>query len=146
VSTNTHGSARVIEEHSCRAGDWVSDRRSYALAWGLPTGALLAAVFAPPPIRALVCSAALVWMGAACLINARRCGRTHCHFTGPFFLLSAVAVLAHGLGLLSLGPNGWTWLGATVVIGTALLWFASEALGGQYLRRGTSRSSEAPRP
>lgn len=79
-------------------------------------------------------------MGAACLLNARRCGRTHCHFTGPFFLLVALAVLAHGFGLLPLGPHGWTWLGAVIVIGTALLWSGSEMLAGRYLHRTTSQS------
>jgi hypothetical protein len=28
-------------------------------------------------------------MGAACLINARRCGRLHCHLTGPLFVFGA---------------------------------------------------------
>lgn len=135
-----NGGAGMVEEHSCRERDWVSDRRSYALAWGLPTTAILAAALAPVPVRTLVWSAALVWMGAACLANARRCGRTHCYLTGPFFLLSAGAVLAHGSGLLPLGPHGWAWLGGTVAIGAALLWFVSEALGGRYVRRRVPRS------
>jgi hypothetical protein len=130
-----HDGAGTVEECSCREKDWVGDRRSCTLAWGLPTVALLVAVFAPASVRTLVWPAALVWMGAACLANARRCGRTHCYLTGPFFLLAAVAVLAHGSGLPPLGPNGWAWLGGAVAIGTALLWSASETLRDRYVRR-----------
>ena len=75
-------------------------------------------------------------MGAACLANARRCGRTHCHLTGPFFLVMATAVLSYRVGLLPLGPHGWIWLGVAIAAGTALLWFVSEALPGRYLRQG----------
>ncbi len=117
----------------CQARDWIGDFRSYALAWGLPTVALVATAFAPPPIRTPVWFISLVWMGAACLLNARRCGRTHCHLTGPFFLVMATAVLLHGVGLLSLGRYGWMWLGATTAVGAALLWSVSEALLGRYL-------------
>ena len=125
-----------MAENACgQARDWVGDFRSYALAWGLPTVALVVTVFAPPPVRTLVWPISLVWMGAACLANARRCGRTHCHLTGPFFLVMAMAVLSYGVGLLPLGPRGWTWLGATIAAGTALLWPVSEALVGRYLGR-----------
>ena len=94
-----------------------------------------AIIGAPPPIRTPAWVLFLVWMGAACLANARRCGRTHCHLTGPFFLVMAAAVLAHGAGLLPLGRYGWAWLGATTAAGAALLWSASEALLGRYLPR-----------
>src|SRR3989442_15948432 len=32
-------------------------------------------------------------MGIACVVNAVRCGRVHCYFTGPFLLLLAAASL-----------------------------------------------------
>ena len=49
------------------------------------------------------------WMGVACLLNARRCGRMRCHFTGPFFLAMAVASLLFSLGALPLGSEGWAF-------------------------------------
>ena len=52
------------------------------------------------------CTEALAWMGAACLANARRCGRMHCFFTGPFFLAMAALALAVGLDIVSLGAAG----------------------------------------
>ncbi len=116
--------------------DWVSGPASYAIAWGLPSAAMVAAIWAAPGLRAGVWAAALVWMGTACLVNARRCGRVHCRFTGPFFLVMAVVVVLHGLGAISLGPRGWAWIGIAIALGTAAIWILSERLWGRY-RGGT---------
>jgi hypothetical protein len=115
----------------------VAGARSYTLAWGLPSAALVAAVFMAPATRTLVWTGALAWMGLACLANALRCGRLHCYLTGPFFLFMAGASLLHGLGILWLGPRGWLWLGLTIVVGGfGLLWYLPERLWGKYARRG----------
>ncbi len=120
--------------------DWVTGRRSYALAWGIPTVALLVGIVLPAPVRTVVWSTALVWMGVACIVNALRCGRLHCYLTGPFFLLMAMIVALHGLGVLWLGPNGWWWLGLTlVVVGGGLLWYLPERLWGRYRGRPSQR-------
>src|SRR5712692_292735 len=55
--------------------------------------------------------------GAACLVNARRCRRLHCFYTGPSYLLGALASLLYGLRILPLGQHGWDWiLGTTVAV------------------------------
>jgi hypothetical protein len=92
------------------------------------------------PERSLVAvwPLALLWMGVACLWNAARCGRVHCYFTGPFFLLLALLSLLHGLGIVSLGPNGWQGIGVALLVGGCLLACAPELLLGRY-RRGRSR-------
>jgi len=43
------------------------------------------------------------WMGVGCVINAARCGRLHCYFTGPMFLLGALAIFLVGFEYLDLG-------------------------------------------
>ncbi len=116
--------------------DWVAGRASYILAWGLPSAAMIAAIWAAPGLRAIAWTAALVWMGTACLVNARRCGRVHCRFTGPFFLVMAVVVALHGLGSIPLGPWGWAWIAIAIALGTAAIWILSERLMGRY-RGGT---------
>jgi hypothetical protein len=58
--------------------DWLAGASSYTFAWGLPHIAIVAALFAPVPPLAAVWIIALAWMGSACLMNARRCGRVHC--------------------------------------------------------------------
>ena len=119
--------------------DWFVDFRSYVIAWGIPTAALVAGILIAPPARTIIWSTALIWMGAACIVNALRCGRIHCYLTGPFFLLMAIVVLLHGFEILWLGPNGWLWLGLTlVVVGWGLLVYLPERLLGKY----STRSSE----
>src|SRR5262245_25679638 len=91
-----------------RAGDWAGNWRSLARLWGIPAAAMALAALLDPGVRAVIWSAALVWMGGACIANARRCGRTHCRFTGPFYMVMAALVVAHVTGLLPIGDQGWT--------------------------------------
>lgn len=114
------------------AKDWVGDRRTFALAWGLPVIALIAGSYADAPTRTVIWVAALIWMGAACLANARRCGRTHCRYTGPFYLLLTVPVALHGFGVVPLGPYGWWILGAAILFGGKIIWWATESAWGKF--------------
>ena len=93
---------------------------------------MLAAAFIEASVRAGLWTAMLIWMGAACLVNFRRCGRTHCLYTGPFFLLMAACVVAYAIDLLPLGPYGWAILGAVTVMGNALIWWGTERLVGRF--------------
>ena len=118
------------------AKDWAGDARAYALAWGVPSLAVIAASFANGPARTAVWVMALIWMGTACLTNARRCGRTHCRYTGPFYLVLIVPVLLHGIGLVPLGPYAWWILGATILLGGKIIWWATEAVWGKFSASG----------
>jgi hypothetical protein len=115
--------------------DWAGSRLVLALVWGLPAAAMLLALLLEPGLRAVVWIAMLVWMGLACLANARRCGRTHCRYTGPFFLAMAGLVAVYAVGALPLGNQPWLVLGTLVVVGNALIWWGSERLLGTHLRR-----------
>jgi hypothetical protein len=68
----------------------------------------------------------------ACLVNARRCGRRHCFYTGPLFLLAALASLLYGLGVLPLGANGWGWIVGIAVVGSLFFCCVLEELLGKY--------------
>jgi hypothetical protein len=92
---------------------------------------LIATMLGPLP-RAAIWAAALIWMGGACIANARRCGRTHCRFTGPFYLLMAALVVAHAAGVLPTGDQGWVILGVATIAGTAVLWWGSERIWGLF--------------
>jgi len=85
--------------------------------------------------RAVVWAACLGVMGVACLVNASRCGRVHCYFTGPFLIVMALAALSYGLGAPALGRAGWNWIGGVTVVGAVLLSCVPELLFGRYLRR-----------
>jgi len=92
--------------------DWVGGVHTHVLAWGIPYCAIAAGLFVEVPARAVIWTIALAWMGTACILNARRCGRTHCQFTGPYYLGMIVPVGVLGLGIVSAGFAGWLALGA----------------------------------
>jgi len=120
--------------------DWAGDGLTLAAVWGFPAAAMLAATLLEPTLRAVVWAAMLIWMGGACIANARRCGRTHCRYTGPFFVFMAGIVAAYVTGIAPLGPNGWEILGLTTVVGNGLIWWGSERLLGTFRRRSDLRS------
>jgi hypothetical protein len=120
----------------CGSKDWAGRWTSLVGLWGIPAAAMLAAMLLEPAFRAIVWPTALIWMGGACLANARWCRRTHCRFTGPFYLLMAALVIAYAAGLVPIGDRGWAILGAVVIVGTAVLWWGSERIWGVFwLRR-----------
>lgn len=127
-----------------RARDWASDGRALAGLWGAPAVAMLMALWLGPTWRAVVWTVMLVWMGVACLMNARRCSRTHCRVTGPFFLAMAGLVVAYAAGLAPFGPHGWSMLGAIILGGFIGLWWGSERLWGAYRPMGGKPSSGEP--
>ena len=124
-----------METESANKRDWVGNTRSFALAWVIPSAAMVGAVFTPTPIRTVVWIGALIWMGAACLANASRCGRMHCYFTGPFFLLMALVTGLHGFKVVNLGAEGWVWLGTMIAVGGFGLWWVPERAWGKFTAR-----------
>ena len=112
--------------------DWVSSVHSYLLAWSIPTAGMFAALFLPVPIRVVVWIVALIWMGTACILNARRCKRTHCRYTGPYYLAMTAPVVALGLGIVSAGIYAWVVLGVLIVAGSKLIWWTTERAWGEF--------------
>lgn len=82
--------------------------------------------------RTVIWTIALGWMGAACLLNARRCGRTHCWYTGPFYLFMILPVLTVGSGIVQVGPYGWFLLAAVIILGSKIIWWLTERAWGRF--------------
>lgn len=124
--------ATVTEANTAR--DWVQNADAMFLLWGLPATIMLLTVCCTGGgwVITITWTLALVVMGGACLINARRCGRRHCYFTGPFFLFMALTSFAYGVSWLPLGAHGWLYIGAVTLIGGGLLFVAPEWLWGRY--------------
>ncbi len=91
--------------------------------------------------RTATWTAALGVLGVACIANAVRCGRIHCYLTGPFFLAMALAALLYGLGIVSLGRNGWNLLSRIVLVGGLALCCLPEWFLGKYWRRRARKVS-----
>ena len=93
--------------------------------WGLPI-ALLLAGGAWPQHGVWLWVIAFAIMGAGCLINLARCGRTHCYVTGPVFLLAALWSLLSAFGVVKMHAN---LLILAVVVVTLLAHVAEIPLG-----------------
>ena len=105
------------------------------LIWGVPIAVLVVSVQLGGIYAAIAWPLALGFMGVACLLNARRCGRVHCFLTGPFFLMLALLSLLYGFGRLDLGTRGWSWLSLTLLAGALVLTCIPEWIFGRYVRR-----------
>ena len=122
----------MAEEPSSK--DWAGSWRGLALIWGLPAVLMVASASLAATPRGLVWTLMLLFMGAACLANVRRCNRTHCRYTGPFLILMAAFVALYTLGLLPLGGNAWGLLAIIAFGGSAILCCLSELMWGRYQR------------
>ena len=113
---------------SC-GSDLVRGRQRIFL-WDLPVA--IAVLGWLTPWRWVVWAVALFWMGMACLLNARGCGRVHCTFTGPLFLVLGLVALARILGWISPAPV-WLW---SIAAGGTIAAFVPEWCGKRYWSGG----------
>ena len=112
--------------------DWLRSPRTNLLAWWIPQAAMLAGLFIPVPVRTVIWIIALIWMGTACILNARRCGRTHCRYTGPYYLAMIAPVLVLASGMVSADLYGWLVLGALILGGSKIIWWTTELAWGKF--------------
>lgn len=117
--------------------DLVASKRVSLIVWKLPLAVFMVGFFADPMARAVLWTVSLGVAGAGCLVNAARCGRVHCYFTGPLFLIGAGVSLAHGVGLVSLSAMWWIGTGVAVILGGCALTLLPERVWGKYRRRNS---------
>jgi hypothetical protein len=75
---------------------------------------------------------ALLVMGVGCLVNASRCGRLHCYFTGPLYLLGALYVALSAFGMVVLRPG----LFLIILLALSCLAQCAEIFLGKYRKKG----------
>jgi hypothetical protein len=112
--------------------DWLRSPRTNLLAWWIPQAAMLAGLFVPAPVRAVIWIIALIWMGTACILNASRCGRTHCRYTGPYYLAMIAPVIVLASAIVSAGFYGWLVLGVLILARSKIVWWATERAWGKF--------------
>ena len=112
--------------------DWLADPFTKALAWRLPLVVIFAALLVPVPARVGIWAVAFAWMGTACVLNYRRCGRIHCRYTGPYYLAMIVPVLALGIAPVLIPITGWLAIAVAIPIGSKLIWWATERAWGKF--------------
>jgi len=114
------------------SGDWLSSWQTNLVAWWIPQAVILAGLLVPVSVRAALWIIALLWMGTACILNARRCGRTHCRYTGPYYLAMVAPVLVLASGAVSVDFYGWLVLGFLILAGSKIIWWATERAWGKF--------------
>jgi len=116
--------------------DVMSSGLRMLLLYGLPVLAIyLSGHLGDRRIAMIVWPVAFLIMGVACVANARRCGRVHCYFTGPLFLVASVLSALHGWSVIDLGPRAWDLIGYGTFGLALVLYFAPEAVWGRYYRK-----------
>ena len=98
------------------------------MLWCIPTLVVIVGAFVPS-VRAGLWIPSFAIMGVACLVNARGCGRVHCHVTGPLFLIAALATAIDALGVVAIGS---AFILVAVAVGT-LFAYSLEWLRGKYV-------------
>lgn len=125
---------------STASADLVGDKRAHFLLWRLPWIAVVASLLLKDSsLKAGIWTTAFTQMGVACIANASGCGRMHCFFTGPFYLLAAVASYLRGTGRLAIP---WPAIAGLTCVGVCALWWGPERLWGKYAGQ-TSRITAA---
>jgi hypothetical protein len=71
-----------------------------------------------------------LWIGIACFINGKRCGRVHCKIDGILLPLLGLAGILNLIGVLSFGWD--VYLNVLVVI--VILSFVPECFGIRYIK------------
>lgn len=106
------------------------------ILWCIPIalGAAASIAVSSSRIIAATWAVAFTWMGVGCLLNARRCNRLHCYFSGPILLLGAMAVGLLASGVISLRPHAISNT-ISITLALALLSFVPETIWGRYRRR-----------
>jgi hypothetical protein len=109
--------------------DLISSKLAWLL-WYIPLAVFLVGTFWEKG-RVWAWPPALLVAGISCVVNAKRCGRFHCRFTGPLYLLGALAALLSGCGIV---PLRWEWILAVILSGSVLA-FVPEWIGRKYTAR-----------
>ena len=118
----------------CRSSD-LTLGASAILLWWLPIAALIVGANWPN-LRLLLWIPALLIMGAACSVNAARCGRVHCYVTGPLCLFAALYVILCAFHLAPMQPG----ILLDSVLAIAVLAYLAEFPLGKYRKPAADAS------
>lgn len=117
---------------------------SFLWIWGLPAALVFFANAARHAhwlsfvAAGLLMTFSVAWIGIACYINGRRCGRAHCVIDGYLLPLLAVLGVLNVAGVTAISWQSYLNIFALIVV----LSFVPECFGAKYLRRGMRAPAE----
>lgn len=117
-----------------RAKDWSAQFAGRVIWWVIPAliGVAASSFTRSPEQTGFVFAGVFAWAGTGCVLNAWRCGRLHCFFSGPALWVGAIGAALVGFNVLPAAHDL-----NYVVLGTVALVVASrlpEAIWGKYTR------------
>jgi hypothetical protein len=110
---------------------------SFLWIWCLPAALIIFTIIAwhahwfTITVAGLLFTIGTVWIGVACYINGRGCGRTHCKIDGTLLPLLALAGLLNLLGIMTFDWNAYLNVFTLIII----LSFVPECFGIRYIAR-----------
>lgn len=120
---------------TARDKDWTAHCSGQVFWWALPLVVGISAGLFNLSLAdtGFVWAGVLAWMGTGCVLNAWRCGRLHCFFSGPVLWGGAIAAVLIGFRVLRGAHilNYVLWGTAALVAVSYLL----EAFWGRYAHR-----------
>jgi hypothetical protein len=102
------------------------------LVWVLPALAIIGSTFWSSLAVSIIWPLSFGVMGVFCLINVKRCGRTHCLITGPFFLIMAITSIVLTFIPNAFGSESWSLFKKIALFGSLLLLCLPDMLLGKY--------------
>jgi hypothetical protein len=125
----------AVDPKSC---DSVRKPAHVLMLWVIPGVVALGSFVGATGIPALLLlgGVACLAMGVACLINAARCQRLHCYFSGPYFLALA---LAAGVAFFLDSRNAYStreWVLLALCVSPILIWLPERLAGTTYRKNG----------
>lgn len=112
---------------SCRESNDLVSQKSGIFLWCLPIAAVVVGS-SWPSMRSWLWIPAFLVMGIGCLVNATRCGRLHCFFTGPVFVLAAIYVALAAAKVVPMRPGAFL----VSVLAITVLAYLAELPFGKY--------------
>ena len=67
-----------------------------------------------------------------CLEGDVGLGRTHCRYTGPYYLAMIIPVLVIASISVSASFYAWIVLGVVIIVGSGIIWWATERAWGKF--------------
>jgi hypothetical protein len=64
--------------------------------------------------------------------RSRRCGRTHCRYTGPYYLAMIAPVLVVASDIVSVDIYGSIVLAVLILAGSKVIWWVTERTWGKF--------------
>ena len=125
-----------LDHDDPRTKDILRNGGQILLFFGIPFIALqIAGNLGNFTVATIVSAVAFIFVSLVSFVNILRCKRIYCYFLAPWFLTAGVALGLYNFRLIDLGPNTWSIIVNTALVGGICLSMHINMGWGQYLEK-----------